>query len=129
SFDHLQEPILNCSPRYITDCDRPRAWGYGLTGSGLASSPRVLSYPIFFNNASYGTVITSAANANGSKVNNFTYNNYTFAVGGQPVKFNPGTPTGSSNYNVGGDGALTYGTSLASGVISDQGYGRFDYAL
>jgi outer membrane receptor protein involved in Fe transport len=43
------------------------------------------------------------------------------------IPFNPGTPTGTGNANVGGDGGVLHNETLVSADHNGQIYGRFDY--
>jgi len=45
------------------------------------------------------------------------------------IAFNPGTPTGTGNANVGGDGGVLHNQTLISADHNGQVYGRFDYDL
>jgi iron complex outermembrane recepter protein len=45
------------------------------------------------------------------------------------VAFNPGTPTGTANANIGGDGGVLQNETLISADHNGQVYGRFDYDL
>lgn len=128
SFDHFQQPGVPCIRKVAGDCDRPNAFGYGLVGNGTQSNPYVLGTNLTVNNSTYGTLITSAQNAGGKTVP-FSFDNYQFGPGGVPEVFNPGTKTGTATENSGGDGAVTFGTSLTASLVSDQGYSRFDYSL
>jgi outer membrane receptor protein involved in Fe transport len=128
SYDHFQQPGIPCPRRTPTDCDRPNAFGYALTGTGKkGTGAYVLNYPVSFNNATFGTLITSAGDAGGRTVP-FAYNNDQFTTTGI-MSFDPGAPTNKSNYNIGGQGAWTFGTTLTAAAVTDQGYARFDYDL
>ena len=49
------------------------------------------------------------------------------ADGKSIIAFNPGTPTGTGNANVGGDGGVLHNQTLISADHTGQVYGRFDY--
>ena len=128
SYEHFQQPGVTCIRKVAGDCDRPNAFGYGLVGAGTAANPYKLGTNLTVNNSTYGTLITSAANSAGKTVP-FTFNNFQFGPGGTVMPFSAGTPTGTATENSGGQGAVTFGTSLTGSLSSDQGYGRFDYDI
>ena len=129
SYDHFQQPGIKCDRKTPDDCSRPFAYGNMLTGSGTKANPYTLSKNVSINNATFGTYINGAYNANGQKVNNFTYTGSQFGTGGVVEPFNPGNPTGTSNISTDGDGAYSFGTTLTSALQTDQGYARFDYDI
>jgi len=45
------------------------------------------------------------------------------------IAFNPGTTTGTSNANIGGDGGVLHNESLLPADHNGQAYGRFDYDI
>jgi iron complex outermembrane receptor protein len=88
------------------------------TGSSTSSTnPQVLSCNIRQSNVSPFGLIASGP----QKGQQFSAN------GQSIIAFNPGTPTGTGNANVGGDGGVLHNETLISADHNGQVYGRFDY--
>ncbi len=88
------------------------------TGSFSSSTnPQVLSCNIRQSNVSPFGLIASGP----QKGQQFSAN------GQSIIAFNPGTPTGTGNANVGGDGGVLHNETLISADHNGQVYGRFDY--
>ncbi len=125
SFDSFYQPGI------ATNDARPFGGnftgGYVETGNGSAANPYTPNYNVRIANGTYGTLVQSARNAAGQAVP-FTLNGTTFDPGGGYHKADLGTPTGTTNYNIGGaDTAVTFGTTLTSLLNSKQAFGRADY--
>jgi len=90
------------------------------TGSSTSSTnPQVLSCNIRQANASPFGLIASGP-----------LKGLQFSADGKAIiAFNPGTPTGTGNANIGGDGGVLHNETLISADHNGQVYGRFDYDL
>jgi len=105
-----------------------------------AENPFTPTYNVRLANGTYGTLINSGRSAAQAELRSgstpFSLNLWTFEptlVGG-PVseqgvhRADLGTPTGTPNYNVGGDDtSVTFGTTLTSKLRTKQGFARADY--
>ncbi|QYE34890.1 TonB-dependent receptor [Polymorphobacter sp. PAMC 29334] len=125
SFDLFYQPGIT------TNDQRPFGGNFGggwvETGNGSATNPYTPNFNVRIANGTYGTLVQSARNAAGATVP-FTLNGTTFDANGGYHKADLGTPTGTTNYNIGGaDTAVTFGTTLTSLVNTKQGFGRADY--
>jgi len=99
--------------------DRPWAANTpGYVGAGTAASPYVLANNIRLANASNGGLATTGPFAGQQ-----------FTSTGALAPFNKGTPTGTNNISVGGDGAYYTGLNLAPPIQTDQAFARFEYEL
>ena len=88
------------------------------TGSSTSqTNPQVLSCNIRQSNVSPFGLIASGP----QKGQQFS------SDGKSIIAFNPGTPTGTGNANVGGDGGVLHNETLISADHNGQIYGRFDY--
>jgi iron complex outermembrane receptor protein len=92
-----------------------------LTGNGSVANPyRNTPYSRVFNSGMYGNIQCGASCG---------YNNYTFNNDGSIRPMVHGTPTGTTNIEIGGDGAyLKYGT-FRSEVDMKDAFMRFDLDL
>lgn len=128
SYDHFSQPGLYNS-------DRPL--GNSLiseVGAGTAANPYHPASNVRIANSAFGTLIEGGAKAGSCgatpdtcKFSPWALSNTTFTPTGQAVPFNPGTPTGFSNYNIGGDGAYSFGSTLTASQDTDQYFARTDY--
>lgn len=87
------------------------------TGAGTAANPYVFTEGARISNVSDGGLALSGPFA-GQQF-----------VGGGLAAFNRGTPTGTNNVSIGGDGSYYQGGSLTFPLKTLQGFGRFDYDL
>ncbi|RAK61182.1 TonB-dependent receptor [Phenylobacterium hankyongense] len=128
SLDHFEQPGIK------SNADRPNGadlgGGWVETGNGTASNPYTPTNNVRFGNATYGTFINSGSFAPGSTINGVACCvGFAFMPDGTPYKPNMGTPTGTANFNVGGEGGVAYGATLTSSLNTNQAFGRFDYEL
>jgi outer membrane receptor protein involved in Fe transport len=86
------------------------------TGAGTAASPYVLTSNVRLSNEAYGGLVTSGPFAGQQ-----------FVGSGVLAPFVRGTPTGTNNVSVGGDGAYYYGMPLTQSLRTEQGFGRFQF--
>ncbi|MDB5456124.1 MAG: TonB-dependent receptor [Caulobacter sp.] len=100
--------------------------GWLTVGAGTVASPRREVRDTRFITGNFGGVIVGN-NASANPGN--PLRNYYFAPGGALVPFNPGTPSGTSNINIGGDGSPIIGHTLTGSIRTDQLFGRVDYDL
>lgn len=92
-----------------------------LAGNGTPANP--------FVNVPYGRLINSAQFATINCGTACAYNNHTFNVAGQLSPLVHGTPTGTANLEIGGDGGyVKYGTFRSEIEMKDV-FARFDYDL
>ena len=89
-----------------------------MIGAGTAASPYYLVQNIRQANTAPGGLITSA-NSPGYGMQ--------FNSAGQLVPFNPGTPTTTTNFNIGGDGGIEHNEYLLPVTNSAQLFGHYDY--
>ncbi len=90
------------------------------TGSSTSSTnPQVLSCNVRLSSTSpFGLI------ASGPK------KGLQFSADGKAIiAFDPGTPTGTGNANIGGDGGVLHNETIISADHNGQVYGRFDYEL
>jgi iron complex outermembrane receptor protein len=92
--------------------------GYSVVGSGTAASPYYLVNNIRQANTAPGGLITSA-NSPGYGMQ--------FLSNGQLGAFNPGTPTTTTNFNIGGDGGIEHNEYLVPVTNNAQFFGHYDY--
>jgi iron complex outermembrane receptor protein len=128
SYDHFDQPGLYNS-------DRPL--GNSLiteVGAGTAANPYHPASNVHIANGAFGTLIEGGATAascgatpDTCKFSPWALTNTTFTPTGQNIPFNPGTTTGFSNYNIGGDGGYTFGSTLTASQDTDQYFARTDY--
>lgn len=128
SYDHFQQPGLYNSQRPL---------GNSLiteVGAGTAANPYHPASNVHIANGAFGTLIAGGATAasckstpDTCKFKPWALTNTTFTPTGQAIPFDPGTPTGFSNYNIGGDGAYTFGSTLTAAQDTDQYFARTDY--
>jgi outer membrane receptor protein involved in Fe transport len=128
SYDHFDQPGLYNS-------QRPN--GNSLTtevGAGTLADPYKPASNVHIADGAFGTLIEGGASAGScpSGPASCTFSPWalsgtTFNSLGQNIPFNPGTPTGFSNYNIGGDGGYTFGSTLTSSQATDQFFFRTDY--
>ncbi|WP_202842600.1 TonB-dependent receptor plug domain-containing protein [Luteimonas saliphila] len=89
----------------------------GAGAPGSAANPYVLARDININGATYGGLIQGGA-----------LNGYRFLPDGTLTPFDPGTPTGTPNYNQGGDGyTIPADVTAVSPLESKKAFGRFSY--
>ncbi len=88
---------------------------WGVTGSGTAAVPYVLQSNVRQAGFPFGGLITTGVLAN-----------QTFKTNGVLSQFVPGTTTGSTALQIGGDGGY-YDSSLLSPLKGHQFFGRLDY--
>ncbi len=100
---------------YRSDRDWMNVWG--VAGAGTAANPYVLYSDLRQAGFPFGGLITSGA-----------LSGQTFATNGTLRAFVPGTATGSSALQVGGDGGY-YDSSLLAPMKGHQLFGRVDYDL
>ena len=87
-----------------------------VVGSGTAASPYLLATDVKRSNLAFGGLVTSGP-----------FNGQQFAPDGTLIPFNPGTPTPTANYVIGGDGAYQRNEYLLAAITTAQGFGRYDY--
>jgi len=92
--------------------------GYSVVGAGTAASPYNLVNNIRQANTAPGGLITSA-NSPGYGMQ--------FLNNGQLGAFNPGTPTTTANFNIGGDGGIEHNEYLLPVSNNAQFFGHYDY--
>jgi outer membrane receptor protein involved in Fe transport len=111
SYEYLDDPGI------FTKLRRP--WGrtvWGSAGAGTAANPYVMIANERLSNSSFGGVITSGA-----------LNGLEFNQNGIATPFVHGTPTGTANIEVGGDGVYYTTASLKSLLREHQAFTRADY--
>jgi iron complex outermembrane receptor protein len=93
--------------------------GYSVVGTGqTAANPYYLVQNIRQANTAPGGLITSANSPGyGMQFNN----------AGQLVPFNPGTPTTTANFNIGGDGGIEHNEYLLPVSNNAQFFAHYDY--
>jgi outer membrane receptor protein involved in Fe transport len=91
--------------------------GYSVVGAGTAASPYYLVKNIRQANTAPGGLITSS-NSPGYGMQ--------FNSAGQLVPFNPGTPTTTANFNIGGDGGIEHNEYLLPVTNNAQFFGHYD---
>ncbi len=95
------------------------------TGTGTATNPYI-DYPdVRYATATYGTLISYLNGVNKGD----PLAGYQFIAGGLAVPFNRGQTTGTSGYNIGGDGVISFGKTLTGTQNTDQAFGRVDFDL
>ncbi|HVV27351.1 MAG TPA: TonB-dependent receptor [Rhizomicrobium sp.] len=92
--------------------------GYSVVGAGTAASPYYLVKSIRQANTAPGGLITSS-NSPGYGMQ--------FNSAGQLVPFNAGTPTTTTNFNIGGDGGIEHNEYLLPVSNNAQFFGHYDY--
>jgi outer membrane receptor protein involved in Fe transport len=92
--------------------------GYSVVGAGTTASPYYLVNNIRQANTAPGGLITSA-NSPGYGMQ--------FLSNGQLGAFNPGTPTTTTNFNIGGDGGIEHNEYLVPVTNNAQFFGHYDY--
>ena len=117
AFDHYDADGL----RYLES--RPEGVNYAtIGGAGTAANP----YRVILNgrtaNSAPGGLITAPTNVPALR-------DITFKANGVPSPFIHGADTGVTNLESGGDGNVTDVGSIASELMTNQFYGRFDYDL
>lgn len=118
SYDHYQQAGIEKNE------DRPYGKLHFLrTGTGTAANPYIEYENVNYSGATYGTLI-SASNPASNPLRN-----YQFITGGLAVPFNPGTPTGTAGYNIGGDGVISFGKTLTATQNTEQAFGRVDVEI
>lgn len=65
----------------------------------------------------------------GGLIRSGTFANQNFAANGVLSAFQNGTPTGTTGFQVGGDGAYNNDSSLKGGLRAKRAFGRFDFDL
>jgi outer membrane receptor protein involved in Fe transport len=130
SYDHFDQPGLYNSQR---------PYGNSLiteVGAGTVANPYHPASNVHIANGAFGTLIEGGATAascptgpTSCKFSTWALTNTTFTPSGAAVPFNPGTTTGFSNYNIGGDGGYTFGSTLTASQDTDQFFLRTDYDL
>lgn len=122
SLDHFQQPGIPSNAARPWGADRGPGWVE--TGNGTKNNPYTPTNGVVFGSATYGTLINA-----GQYNTKFSLRNYMFLPDGSIAPFNAGTPTGTTNFSVGGDGAVAYGATLTSKLETDQAFGRVDYDI
>ena len=119
SYDHYEQ-------RGVRD-NFHRPYGvlnYLRTGTGTRTNP-FIEYPdVRYATATYGTLIATGTLNVGNPLRGMQ-----FIPGGAVVPFNPGIPTGTSGFNRGGDGVISFGKTLTGTQNTDQAFGRADFDL
>jgi iron complex outermembrane recepter protein len=116
SFDHFDQPGIGCN------CDRPNGSSNWVeTGTGTAANPYTPHSGVVYGNGAPGTLISGAPG--------FSYNGYQFAPNGSAIPFNPGTPTGTPGYSIGGSGVPSLGHTLTGSQDTNQFFARFDHSF
>lgn len=120
SYDHYQQKGIQKNE------DRPYGDLHFLrTGTGTAANPYRELANVNYSGATYGTLISYSGTLNaGNPLRGFQ-----FVPGGTVIPFNPGTPTGTAGYNVGGDGVISFGKTLTATQNTEQAFGRLDYEI
>ncbi len=117
SYDHYQQKGIEKNE------DRPYGSLHFLrTGTGSATNPYVELANVNYSGATYGTLISYSGTLNAGN----PLRGYQFIAGGLAVPYNPGTPTGTAGYNVGGDGVISFGKTLTATQNTEQLFGRVD---
>jgi outer membrane receptor protein involved in Fe transport len=120
SYDHYDRDGI---PR---NEDRPRGdLKITRVGQGTAANPYRDVGDVRYSNGTWGTLLTLANNATITGVG--TGRQFRFLDGGALDLFDPGTPSGTSNYAIGGEGDISFGHTLTGSQDTDQFFGRFDY--
>lgn len=94
--------------------------GYSVIGSGTTASPYYLVNNIRQANTAPGGLITSA-NSPGYGMQ--------FNSAGNLVAFNPGTPTTTTNFDIGGDGGIEHNEYLLPVTNNAQFFAHYDHDL
>ncbi len=94
--------------------------GYSVVGGGTAASPYYLVQNIRQANTAPGGLITSA-NSPGYGMQ--------FLSNGQLGAFNPGTPTATTNFNIGGDGGIEHNEYLLPVTNNAQFFAHYDHDI
>jgi iron complex outermembrane receptor protein len=92
--------------------------GSSVVGAGTAAAPYNLVYGIRQANTAPGGLITST-NSPGYGMQ--------FLSNGALGAFNPGTPTTTTNFNIGGDGGISHNEYLLPVSNNAQFFGHYDY--
>lgn len=116
--------LLFSAERYDSDgvpqlSDRPD-WeaSYLTVGDGTASNPYRLEQGVRFNNINRGGLILTGPLAG-----------QMFTPAGELAPFDPGTPTASDGFSIGGDGTRWPSHSLTGTLRSDALFGRLTYDI
>jgi outer membrane receptor protein involved in Fe transport len=94
--------------------------GYSVVGAGTAASPYYLVQNIRQANTAPGGLITSANSPGYGMM---------FNSAGQLAPFNPGTPTTTANFNIGGDGGIEHNEYLLPVTNNAQFFAHYDHDL
>lgn len=94
-------------------------------GTGTATNPYVDVANARYATATYGTLVSYTGTTNAGN----PLRGMQFGAGGVLLPFNPGQTTGTSGYNIGGDGVISFGKSLTGTQNTDQGFGRIDVEI
>lgn len=114
SYDHFDQPGISCN------CYRPHGSDLWVeTGTGTAANPYTPHSGVVYGDGTPGTLISGPAG--------FSFTGYQFAPNGAAIPFNPGTPTGTPGYNIGGDGVPSLGHSLTGSQDTNQFFLRYDH--
>jgi iron complex outermembrane receptor protein len=94
-------------------------------GTGTATNPYIDVANARYATATYGTLVSYTGTVNAGN----PLRGMQFGPGGILLPFNPGQTTGTSGYNIGGDGVISFGKSLTGEQNTDQGFGRIDVEI
>ena len=119
---HIEGSLRLFHQDKVQETSRPDAaslQAWALTGAGTAANPYVSTeYARIANEAQEGGIVTCACAANNS----------TFVSNGVLGPYDPGTTTGTSNLNVGGDGGGYFKTaSFDASLRTAESFLRFSY--
>jgi outer membrane receptor protein involved in Fe transport len=116
SYQHFeQDPVRNF--------DRPYGRGiYVRTGNGSANNPFTVTRDTRRADSTFGGLITACTPPCSALRRQFV-------ADGVLGAYNPGTTTGTSNQNAGGDGAYSVFSTALVGLRRDEGFARFSYEL
>jgi hypothetical protein len=89
-----------------------------IVGSGTIASPYTLANNVFISNTSFGGLVTNGPLAGRQ-----------FLPAGVLAPFNPGTPTATTNLNIGGDGGWLRNEDMSPSLLTLQTFARADYNL
>jgi len=90
--------------------------GTSIVGAGTAASPYMLVTNIRQSNTAPGGLIVSGPGKGLQFLND-----------GSLAPFNPGTPTSTTNFSIGGDGGIEHNEYLLPVSNTGQGFGRFSW--
>jgi iron complex outermembrane receptor protein len=91
-------------------------------GAGTVANPYRDVGDVRYGNGTFGTLILGSNTGN-------PYRNFKFGPGGTLIRFDPGIASGTNNYNIGGNGDVSFGKTLTGSQDTDQFFTRFDYEV